>query len=213
MKKTNLNLPNTLVFFVIGLLVGGGLIYLYYKTDNPINLNGNTDLKEAAVYLKFKQIKESLIPSGVPAVYGNELDISFDQVQDAINKVAPFDPTYGQNKIVLEGADLERYIKIGKQTACKYCCSATTLVFDDGEAACGCEHSQMMRGLAAYLIKNHSELSNEEILKELNTWRITYFPKQTLTEKLVEMEEAGEPGIKEILEEFPEFMPSMVGGC
>lgn len=171
------------------------------------------DLKSAAAYLKFKEIKSSFIPSGVPDVYGEELDISFDEVQDAIDKVAPFDPTYGERKIILNGTDLERYIEIGSQTACKYCCGAKTLVRKDGEAACGCAHSQMMRGLAAYLIKNHPELSNEQVLKELNTWRITYFPKQTLTEKLAEMEKVGESGIKEILQEFPDFLPQMVGGC
>ena len=170
---------------------------------------------EVLAYLKFKKIQASFFPTGVPDVYGDELDISFDKVQDAINKVRIFGPTYGQEgkKITLTGSDLERYINIGSQTACKYCCGVTTLVREDGEAACGCAHSIMMRGLAAYLIKNHPELSNEQILDELNTWRITYFPKQTLSEKLVEMEKAGEPGIREILEEFPDFLPQMVGGC
>ena len=170
---------------------------------------------EVLAYLRFKQIKESFISTGVPDVYGQELNISFDQVQDAINKVALLDPTYGPagEKITLTGDDLKRYIKIGFQIACEYCCGATTLVFEDGEAACGCEHSQMMRGLAAYLIKNHPEISDEKILEELNLWKRTYFPKQMLSAKLQELEKAGEPGIKEILEEFPEFLPEMVGGC
>jgi len=67
--------------------------------------------------------------------------------------------------------------------------------------------------LAAYLIKNHPEMSNNEILGELEKWKITYFPKQTLSNKLKELEEAGDSGIKEILEEFPDFLPQMVGGC
>jgi len=71
----------------------------------------------------------------------------------------------------------------------------------------------MMRGLAAYLIKNHPELSDDQILNELNTWKITFFPKQTLSAKLLELEKAGESGIKELLEEFPDFLPQMVGGC
>jgi len=172
-----------------------------------------TDEEAAQAFLKFREIKNSFIPSGIPAVYGQELNISFDQVQDAINKVAPLDPTYGQKKITLTGADLERYIKIGSQTSCQYCCGATTLVFENGEAACGCDHSQMMRGLAAYLIKNHPEMSDEQILKELNTWKITYFPKQTLTAELDRRLKAGETEIQAILEEFPEFLPQMVGGC
>ncbi len=173
------------------------------------------NLRALNPFYRFKEIKASFIPSGVPAIYGEELNISFDQVQDAINKVVPFGPTYGVEgkKITLTGADLKRYINIGSQTACEYCCGAKTLVREDGEAACGCAHSIMMRGLAAYLIKNHPELSDEQILKELNTWKITYFPKQTLSAKLAEMAEAREPGIKELLEEFPDFLPQMVGGC
>jgi hypothetical protein len=71
----------------------------------------------------------------------------------------------------------------------------------------------MMRGLAAYLIKNHPELSDKQILTELETWKITYFPKETLMAKLGEMEKAGDSGIKEIQKEFPDFLPKMVGGC
>jgi hypothetical protein len=173
------------------------------------------ELRVLNPYYRFKEIKNSFIPSGIPEIYGEELNVSFDLVQDAINKVRLFDPTYGQEgkKIVLKGAELERYIKIASQTACQYCCGAKTLVDSKGNATCGCAHSAMMRGLAAYLIKNYPELSDEQILKELSNWKIAFFPKQTLSAKLQEMEKAGEAGIKEILEEFPEFLPQMVGGC
>lgn len=166
-------------------------------------------------FLKFKEIKNSFIPAGVPKVYGPELNISFDKVQDAINKVSPLDPTFGPEgkKITLTGDSLKRYIKIGSEIACQYCCDAKTLVQSDGVAACGCDHSQMMRGLMAYLIKNHPEMSDEQILQELKTWKISYFPKQMLTDELSRREKAGEPGIKDILQEFPEFLPQMVGGC
>ena len=57
------------------------------------------------------------------------------------------------------------------------------------------------------------DYTDEELVEELNRWRAVYFPKQTLTEALVEQRNAGEPGIQEIMNEFPEFMPQMVGGC
>lgn len=185
------------------------------EISKTIDKTSLSDEEAAQAFLKFREIKNAFIPSGIPAVYGQELNISFDAVQEAINKVRVFDPTYGkgEKKINLIGADLERYIKIGSQTACQYCCGAKTLVRKNGEAACGCAHSAMMRGLAAYLIKNHPELSDEQILKELNTWKITYFPKQTLTAELDRRLKAGDTGIKTILEEFPEFLPQMVGGC
>lgn len=176
----------------------------------------NEDIVSAQSYIKFKKIKASFIPSGVPEIYGEELDISYDAVQDAINKVRIFGPTYGEEdkKITLTGADMERYKEIGESIACEYCCGVKTLTKEDGSAACGCAHSIMMRGLAAYLIKNHpDEFNDEEILGELEKWKITYFPKQTLSAKLTEMEKAGESGVKELLEEFPDFLPQMVGGC
>ena len=178
------------------------------KTSPPAQ-----DLAATEAYLKFKQIKASATPSGIPEIYGKELNISFDQAQEAINTVSPFDPTYGSQKIVLAGKDLERYKKIGSLIACEYCCGAKTLVFENGEAACGCDHSQMMRGLAAWLIKNHPAMTDEEILGELKEWKAVFFPKETLTAKIAEMEKSGEPGVKELLQEFPDFLPEMVGGC
>jgi len=232
------NILNSLPLVLVGMILGGVIVYGYYSFSSSTkapggissevsstacsvassqeSLSENSDMTgAAAAYLKFKEIRESFSPIGVPDIYGEELNISFDQVQDAIDKVKVFGPTYGEEgkKIVLAGGDLERYINIGSQTSCQYCCGVTTLVEKDGDAACGCAHSIMMRGLAAYLIKNHPELSDEQILEELNTWLITYFPKQTLSAKLQEMEKTGETGIKEILEEFPDFLPQMVGGC
>lgn len=208
-----MKLSNSLIFFIIGLLIGGGLVYIYYQ---PTPLTNNQDLAEAAAYLKFKEIRKSVTPSGVPEIYGEELGLSFDEVQESIDIMVPFGPTYGSEgkKIILTGADLERYKKIGASISCEYCCGVEALTRDDGSAACGCAHSIMMRALTAYLIKQHpKEFTDKEILEELAKWKAVFFPKQTLTAKLQELEKAGEPGIKEILEEFPEFMPSMVGGC
>ncbi len=197
-----------------GAMIGGLAVYNYYNfTDSSRTDSEGAGLKSASAYLKFKEIKSSLALSGIPDGYGRDLNISFDRVQDAIDTVAPFDLTYGKNKINLSEGEMKRYINIGFRTSCKHCCGVKTLVLEDGKAACGCAHSQMMRGLSAYLIKNYSELSDERILEELNAWRTVYFPKQTLIEKLTEMERAGEPGVKEIMEEFPGFLPQMVGSC
>lgn len=207
-----------LLFFIsvsgfIGFMIGNDYNRKNEQVNNcPIS---DSDISAASAYLKFKSVKSSFIPSGIPVVYGEELGISFDNVQDAINKVRVYGPTYGKGnkKITLTGENLKRYTNIGLQIACEYCCKAKTLVKKDGTAACGCAHSIMMRGLAAYLVENHPELSDGQILDELKTWKITYFPKQTLTAKLGEMEKAGDEGIKSILKEFPGFLPKMVGGC
>jgi hypothetical protein len=187
----------------------GSLINL----DVDLNNLSEEELSAVHAFLKFRRIKASFIPSGTPEVYGAELGISFDSVQKAIDKVARFGPTYGEEKIELSGQEFERYKQIASQTSCKYCCGAPALIDQNGRAACGCAHSQMMRGLAAYLIKNHGNLSNQQILDELNAWRAVFFPKQTLAEKMDALEKQGVSGIKEVLEEFPEFLPDMVGGC
>jgi hypothetical protein len=120
----------------------------------------------------------------------------------------------GEGFGVPTGDDLGRYVRVGTETTCRYCCNALTLVEPNGDAACGCAHSQAMRGSAAYLIADHaSEFTDEEIVEGLNRWRAVCFPKQTLAEALVELRDAGEPGTEEIEQESREFMPQMVGGC
>ncbi|MBU3942999.1 hypothetical protein KKA24_03385 [Patescibacteria group bacterium] len=218
------------ILILVGIFLGGVGVYGYYgleqspeKEDTEESLSGacklenlneeELDIQAASAYLKFKKIRGSFTPSGVPDIYGEELGISFDRVQEAIDKVKIYGLTYGEKKINLTEDELKRYIDIGLMISCEYCCGVDAITREDGEAACGCAHSQMMRGLTAYLIKNHAEMSNEQILEELETWKITYFPKQTLSKELNKLKDSGETGIQEILEEFPDFLPEMIGGC
>ncbi|HKZ33711.1 MAG TPA: hypothetical protein VJ142_00535 [Candidatus Nanoarchaeia archaeon] len=125
-----------------------------------------------------------IIPQGVPAVYGEELGITYDDVspnnlektEETINLLGNIDRVE-----TLEGAELERYIDIlYKQyngIACEYCCGARSVIFSNGQAACGCAHSYAMRGLTKYLIKYHGdELSDEQILTEVGKWKTLFFP-------------------------------------
>lgn len=200
------------------------------KDNSGLAASGETgltgDLAQDAIKL--------VISSGIPKVYGSELGVSFDfdKVQDSINIMAQFDPTYGQKKIVLTGDELKRYIDIGLRIACEYCCGATSIVFKDGEAACGCAHSQAMRGLAAYLIKNHDEeYSNDEILRELSRWKGMFFPKQMIQKIAQQLQNSnftpdsaalvlglklpdyGKGSKTAPLPSEIENLPGMVGGC
>src|SRR3972149_1263895 len=125
-----------------------------------------------------------IIPQGVPAVYGEELGITYDDVspnnlektEETINLLGNIDRVE-----TLEGAELERYIDIlYKQyngIACEYCCGARSVIFSNGQAACGCEHGYAMRGLAKYLIKYHgTEFSDDEIITEVGKWKTLFFP-------------------------------------
>lgn len=121
-----------------------------------------------------------IIPAGVPAIYGSELGISYDDVSASTPQRA--DAVIGvmaqiDRSVTLEGADLQRYITITTQISCEYCCGAAAIVFSDGRAACGCAHSFAMRGLAKYLISEHgNEFSDDEILIELGKWKVLFFP-------------------------------------
>ena len=184
------------------------------KTEIAILSEQIEQLRTLNPYYHFEEIRSQTVPSGEPAVYGRMLGLSFDQVSASLEMLAAFDPTYGPDGVELNGEDAERYIRVGSQTACLYCCEAKTLVQANGTAACGCAHSQAMRGLAAHLIINHpQDYDDQALVTELNRWRAAYFPKQTLITALQLRRDAGEAGIKEILVEFPEFMPAMVGDC
>ena len=123
----------------------------------------------------------SVIPKGIPIVYGAELGVSYDDVSVAnptkadqtIRKLGDFD-----NAITLTGKDLARYINISSKISCEYCCGAASIIFNDGSAACGCAHSYAMRGLAKYLITKHgSEFTDDQILEEMGKWKVLFFPE------------------------------------
>ncbi len=139
-------------------------------------------------------LSDSVIPKGIPRVYGSELGVSYDDVSpqnqqkanQAIAILGQLDQT-----IELEGDNLDRYISIVSQISCEYCCGAESIIFSSGKPACGCAHSYAMRGLAKYLIKDHgSEFTDDEILEELGKWKTLFFPGQ-ITAKAKILKEQG----------------------
>lgn len=195
---------------------------LFNNPKNNIKLTGNLAQDAAAL----------VISQGVPAIYGGELVVSFDRVEQSMNIMKQFDPTYGNSRITLTGDNLKRYIDVGLRISCEFCCGAQAIIAQDGQAACGCAHSQAMRGLLAYLIQNHSsEYSNDELLRELGRWKGLYFPKQ-MTKKMAEQLQNGKftsdiaalmiglkmPKYGKADQKIPlpseiENLPNMVGGC
>jgi hypothetical protein len=120
-----------------------------------------------------------IIPTGTPAVYGKEIGVSY-------NDVSPSDPRLADATIAkltryedmeLTDEQMERYIKVAVSISCEYCCGAKSIIFENGERACGCAHSYAMRGLAKYLITEHPEMSDAEILSELGKWKVLFFPE------------------------------------
>ncbi len=124
----------------------------------------------------------SVIPTGVP-VYGDEIQFSLDDIDPydagkankAIAKLGNFDRT-----LTLDSEQMKRFINILYNMyggiSCEYCCGARAVIFENGKPACGCAHSYAMRGLAKYLILNHPDMSDEEILIEVAKVKIRFFP-------------------------------------
>lgn len=119
-----------------------------------------------------------VLPKGIPDIYGGELRLSYNDV--SVNNPQLADTTMAKlaeyEDMQLDGAQIERYVRIGSSIACEYCCGAKTLVFSNGERACGCAHSYAMRGLAKYLLTEHPDISDTEILNELGKWKVLFFP-------------------------------------
>jgi len=139
--------------------------------------------------INLEAIAEQVIPKGIPAIYGDELGVSFDDPVNSMTKLSRLDDGKGMKDPALNA----RYVKIGNMISCEYCCGADALVFKNGDAACGCAHSYAMRGLAKYLLEKHrAEFSDEQIVDELSKWKTLFFPKQIL-QKAVEFEKAGKP--------------------
>ncbi|MEK6935161.1 MAG: hypothetical protein AABW67_00065 [Nanoarchaeota archaeon] len=169
------------VVIVIGVIL---LLLVFYNTYRLNNITGGTNINNigqntgSAVGLVSAS---EIMPSGVPKIYGKELGISYNDISASNSQTT--ESTIGlltnlDNSITLTGSNLERYVKIGSMIACEYCCGATTLVFKDGQPACGCAHSYAMRGVAKYIISKHgTEFTDDEILEELGKWKVLFFPE------------------------------------
>ncbi len=138
-----------------------------------------------------------ILPKGVPEIYGKELSVSYDDISvndqqkaDAVlKKIGALD-----TQIKLSGEEQQRYIKVGTQISCEYCCGVETIIFENGQAACGCAHSFAMRGIAKYILKYHGkEYTDDQILEELGKWKALFFPSkmaakaQVLKDKGIEL--------------------------
>src|SRR3989344_2892461 len=136
----------TTVQYVIIAVLAIALIYSgvkIYGAGNS-NLSGNVATGIGTVSAL------DVLPKGNPDIYGGELGVSYNDVSASNPQLA--DATMAKlsqyEDMQLNKEQMDRYVKIGSSIACEYCCGAKTLVFSNGERACGCAHSYAMRGLA-----------------------------------------------------------------
>ena len=154
---------------------------LYQTRNMKVNDTGNLNIAGNTVS-EVKYSNLDVIPKGAPQIYGKELNVKFDDVsgsnpQQADNTIRRLGVLDQQTS--LSGKQLSRYISIVSKMSCEYCCGTESIIFNDGQPACGCAHSFAMRGLAKYLIKNHeNEFTDDQILEELGKWKTLFFPSQ-----------------------------------
>jgi len=188
-------------YLIIGLMIGLAFVMAFnvYEFGKVKSIQSNIQIGTSqAVYSQgpvgtstldsidtsIKDIGVDIFPKGIPQIYGKELGVSFDEVsaQDpskadaTIKKLGKLD-----QEIAISEIDKTRYIfildKLENGISCEYCCGAPSIIFEDGNPACGCAHSFAMRGLTKYLIKNHGEeYTDEEIFNEISKWKILFFP-------------------------------------
>lgn len=152
------------------------------KLNNLSEMSATGFAVATGVKTEVKTAEASVIPTGTPKIYGNELGVAYDDISpydqqkaDAtIRKLGSLD-----DAIQLSQDEMKRYISIASKISCEYCCGAQSIIFSNGDAACGCAHSYAMRGVAKYLITKHpDEFTDDEILEELGKWKTLFFPGQ-----------------------------------
>lgn len=211
------------VFGVVALFVVGMNALSIAALTNTVQ-EGNTISTQSR---ETPVLQEGIIPAGVPETYGPELGISYEDVSasnpglaDAtISKMAQID-----RSISLEGEQLQRYTNIlyhlHNGISCEYCCGARSIIFENGQPACGCAHSYAMRGITKYLITQHGdEYTDEEIFAEVAKWKARYFPTQMQQKADIMASQGIEPTITNVASneyrgiEKGQVSGSMVGGC
>ncbi|HLC82411.1 MAG TPA: hypothetical protein VJI69_01190 [Bacteroidia bacterium] len=216
-------------YMIIGLLVLNILVLLY----SNFQLIGDTNIA-TGVGTNTNTIQQTslngpdVIPKGIPEIYGKELEVSYDDV--SANNPNKADATIGilgdlDVKLTLDEKQKERYInilyKLENGISCEYCCGARSIIFENGEAACGCAHSYAMRGLAKYLLINHrDEYTDTEILEEVGKWKTLFFPGQVTQKAAILKSQGIETNYVNIasnkyrgIEKGASAGSGMVGGC
>ena len=146
----------------------------------------NLDTGDHATASTTETTTNSVLPKGIPLIYGKELGISYDDV--SVNNPNKADTTIKKlgaldEQISLTPPQQQRYITIlytlEKGISCEYCCGAPAIITSKGDPACGCAHSYAMRGIAKYLITRHgTEYTDRQILEEAGKWKTLFFPGQ-----------------------------------
>ena len=159
-------------------------ILILLVANNQVKLNNMSEMSAAgfAMATGVQTVATSIIPTGIPKIYGNELGAAYDDISPYDQQRADLtirNLGYLDDATQLNEDQMKRYISIASKISCEYCCGAQSIIFSNGQAACGCAHSYAMRGLAKYLLTQHpTEFTDDEVLEEMGKWKTLFFPGQ-----------------------------------
>lgn len=173
-----------------------------------------------------QSVVNAVIPTGVPAIYGQELGVSFDDPVPSLAKIAALDRAIPKSALTQE--QFARYVNVGTKASCEFCCSAPSVIDQSGRDLCGCQHAAAIRGLAKYLITKHPELSDEQILTEEARWKALWYPKDMVAKAIAISQsnggklnlaqlagrlKQGDVDTSKVDQSILNQLPGMVGGC
>ncbi len=176
-KKFNVSLKTLLI---IAVLISLFNLFQISMINSQLGIQTSST---ASNTITFTQGRSDIIPTGFPEIWGKELDFSYDDIDPndqssanaAISKLSDID-----RSITLPSDLVERYVKIlfsdNGGISCEFCCGAKSIIFENGDPACGCAHSFAMRGLTKYLLINHPDMSDEDILTDVGKLKVLFFP-------------------------------------
>lgn len=226
-KDEEIIVKNATTILVILLLIM--TVFNSYSIHDMSNMMDNEDMSNTVNSQQSGSVSlQGIIPKGVPDDYGQELELSYDDISPTdqrkaditIRKLAEIDI-----QTTLKGDDLSRYINIlyhmENGLSCEYCCGARSIIFETGQAACGCAHSFAMRGLTKYLILEHGDsYTDAQIFEEVSKWKVLFFPGQTGAKAQILEDQGINPTYTNIasnqfrgIEQGKSSGGGMVGGC
>lgn len=187
---------------MMGLLVVLLLVTIFqsYQISKLSGIEVATTTSSTSGEDQLQQILAEITPTGTPD-YGKKAGVSYDDVEGSVRTLAEY-----LQSITLSGDEQARFIDVGttRGTACEFCCGIGGAGFgtSDGQVACGCAHNVAFGGLTKWLIQN-TKYTNQQIVDEIQKWKILFFPQGTLERELaarnINPEAVG--------------LPAMRGGC
>ena len=185
------------------------------KSSGGVKLDASNDV--------VNQVIKTIIPTGTPQDYGQELAVSFDDPVAGLSTLAKLDRAIPTSTLTAE--QKQRYLNTATRISCEYCCGAPAVADQNGRDLCGCAHSLAIRGLTKYLVTQHpTTWTDDQIYWEVTRWKALFYPKNSVEKGVALVNNnmeitAAALNDRDLLKKIQSgstdigSLPNMVGGC